>query len=94
MFTNHVPFGAFRGFGAPQTQFATERHMDRIAQTLGLDPVEIRRINLIEEGPESFSPQGKGRGFCFGKVGGNAARNGISQEVSYVPIGGQVCVGV
>ena len=57
VFTNQVPFGAFRGFGAPQTQFATERHMDRIAQTLGLDPIELRRINLIAEGQDTPTGQ-------------------------------------
>ena len=48
--TNKVPFGAFRGFGAPQTLFATERHMDHIARTLGIDPVELRRRNLLKVG--------------------------------------------
>ena len=37
--TNTPPNGAFRGFGAPQSQFAAEVHMDRIAERLGLDPV-------------------------------------------------------
>ena len=41
--TNTPPNGAFRGFGAPQTQFATECHLDRIAEQLGIDPVELRR---------------------------------------------------
>ncbi len=57
MFTNAVPFGAFRGFGAPQTQFAGERHMDVIARTLGLDPVELRRINLIRDGQTTATGQ-------------------------------------
>src|SRR5581483_2874748 len=43
--TNTPPNGAFRGFGAPQTQFAVEAHMDRIADTLGLDPVRVRERN-------------------------------------------------
>jgi CO/xanthine dehydrogenase Mo-binding subunit len=55
--TNHVPFGAFRGFGAPQTQFANERQMDAIARTLGIDPVEIRRVNLIREGQTTSTGQ-------------------------------------
>jgi len=49
MFTNAVPFGAFRGFGAPQTHFANERHMDRIAARLGLDPAELRHRNLLRD---------------------------------------------
>jgi CO/xanthine dehydrogenase Mo-binding subunit len=48
--TNTPPNGAFRGFGAPQTQFATEVHMDRIAAALGLDPVRIREINALRPG--------------------------------------------
>ena len=40
--TNTPPNGAFRGFGAPQTQFAVEVHMDRIAEALGMDPVRLR----------------------------------------------------
>ncbi len=45
--TNTPPNGAFRGFGAPQTQFAVERHLDRAARDLGLDPFEIRRVNAL-----------------------------------------------
>ena len=48
--THTPPNGAFRGFGAPQAMFATERHMDSIARTLGMDPVAFRRINLIRDG--------------------------------------------
>ena len=57
MFTNAVPFGAFRGFGAPQTLFALERHMDVIARTLGLDPVELRRRNLLRDGQTTATGQ-------------------------------------
>jgi CO/xanthine dehydrogenase Mo-binding subunit len=55
--TNSVPYGAFRGFGAPQTQFALERHMDVIARTLGIDPVEFRRRNLIRDGQSTSTGQ-------------------------------------
>ena len=48
--THTPPNGAFRGFGAPQAQWASERHMDRIARTLGLDPLAVRRRNLFREG--------------------------------------------
>lgn len=57
MFTNAVPFGAFRGFGAPQSQFAGERHMDVIARRMGRDPVELRRINLIKDGQATSTGQ-------------------------------------
>jgi CO/xanthine dehydrogenase Mo-binding subunit len=48
--TNTPPNGAFRGFGAPQVAFAYEMHMEKIAATLGLDPLALRRINMLGEG--------------------------------------------
>lgn len=57
MLTNAVPFGAFRGFGAPQTQFATERHMDVIARALDMDPVDLRRRNLLRDGQTTSTGQ-------------------------------------
>lgn len=55
--TNRAPYGAFRGFGAPQTHFANERHMDRIADRLGLDPAELRRRNLLRDGERTATGQ-------------------------------------
>jgi CO/xanthine dehydrogenase Mo-binding subunit len=55
--TNAVPFGAFRGFGAPQTHFANERHMDVIARRLNLDPAELRRVNLLRDGQTTSTGQ-------------------------------------
>jgi len=55
--TNTTPFGAFRGFGAPQTHFANERHMDAVAGAIGMDPVEIRRINIIRDGDSTATGQ-------------------------------------
>ncbi len=48
--TNTPPSGAFRGFGAPQTVFAAEVQMDRVAEALGLDPVQIREKNALRPG--------------------------------------------
>src|SRR5262249_22728427 len=48
--TNAPPHGAFRGFGAPQSLFALERHMDRVAAAAGLEPDEFRRRNFIRTG--------------------------------------------
>jgi CO/xanthine dehydrogenase Mo-binding subunit len=48
--TNSPPYGAFRGFGAPQTIFALERHMDVIARSIGIEPAELRRRNLLRPG--------------------------------------------
>jgi CO/xanthine dehydrogenase Mo-binding subunit len=55
--TNFVPYGAFRGFGAPQAIFAMERHMDEIASALGMDPVELRRRNFLHEGDTNATEQ-------------------------------------
>src|SRR5208283_3333658 len=55
--TNAPPHGAFRGFGAPQSLFALERHMDRIAQAVGLSTVEIRRRNLLKPGQTTTTGQ-------------------------------------
>jgi CO/xanthine dehydrogenase Mo-binding subunit len=48
--TNTPPNGAFRGFGAPQVEFAAETHLNRIAERLDLSPLEIRRRNAYREG--------------------------------------------
>ena len=48
--TNVPPHGAFRGFGAPQSIFALERHMDKVAAAVGLTPEEFRRRNFIKKG--------------------------------------------
>jgi CO/xanthine dehydrogenase Mo-binding subunit len=55
--TNMPPHGAFRGFGAPQSLFAMERHMDRIAATVGISPVEIRRRNFLKSGQTTATEQ-------------------------------------
>jgi CO/xanthine dehydrogenase Mo-binding subunit len=48
--TNTPPNGAFRGFGAPQVEFAAETHLNRIADELGISPLEIRRRNVYRSG--------------------------------------------
>src|SRR6202158_3942970 len=55
--TNAPPHGAFRGFGAPQSLFALERHMDRIAHVVGLSPVEIRKRNFLRPGQTHTTEQ-------------------------------------
>jgi len=55
--TNTPPHGAFRGFGAPQSLFALERQMDRIAQVVGISPVEIRRRNFLRPGQTTTTEQ-------------------------------------
>ena len=50
VYTNNPPCGAMRGFGAPQTCFAHEAQMDKLAAALGLDPVELRLRNAVAPG--------------------------------------------
>jgi xanthine dehydrogenase molybdenum-binding subunit len=50
MYTNNPPAGAFRGFGVTQSAFAVESMMDSLAETLNLDPVELRRMNAMHVG--------------------------------------------
>ena len=55
--TNTVPSGAFRGFGAPQSIFAIERHMEQIARATGIDSVELRRRNFLHQGGQTATQQ-------------------------------------
>jgi xanthine dehydrogenase D subunit len=50
LYTNNPPCGAMRGFGAVQACFAYEAQMDKVAKALGLDPVEFRQRNAMEQG--------------------------------------------
>ena len=55
--TNVPPHGAFRGFGAPQSIFALERQMNRVADAIGLTPEEFRRRNFLREGSTTATGQ-------------------------------------
>src|SRR6266516_3397157 len=55
--TNVPPHGAFRGFGAPQSIFALERHMDKVAKAVGQTPEEFRRRNFIRQGETTATSQ-------------------------------------
>ncbi len=50
VYTNNVPRGAFRGFGGPQGVYIAEQQVNKLAEALGLDPVELRMRNLVREG--------------------------------------------
>jgi len=50
VYTNNVPGAAFRGFGAPQALFMAEMQMDKLAEKLGMDPVEFRLKNALKDG--------------------------------------------
>jgi CO/xanthine dehydrogenase Mo-binding subunit len=55
--TNCPPHGAFRGFGAPQSIFALERHLDQIAKKLNTTPEDLRRRNFIKDGEKTSTGQ-------------------------------------
>jgi xanthine dehydrogenase D subunit len=57
VYTNNPPCGAMRGFGAPQVCFAYEAQMDKLAETLSIDPVELRLMNAVGTG--SVLPTGQ-----------------------------------
>jgi len=57
VYTNNTPSGAFRAFGAFQSEFATESHLDLCAERLGMDPIQLRRINLMQDGATTHTRQ-------------------------------------
>ena len=52
VYTNTVPTGSFRGFGGPQVAFSYESHVDMIAQRMKLDPLDLRKKNLLTKGED------------------------------------------
>jgi putative selenate reductase molybdopterin-binding subunit len=50
VYTNTPPSGAYRGYGVPQGYWAVERHMEKVARTLGMDPLEFRLKNALRAG--------------------------------------------
>lgn len=50
VYTNQVPVGAYRGYGHPEGNWMMERHIDRVAESLGIDSFELRRMNLLKPG--------------------------------------------
>jgi CO/xanthine dehydrogenase Mo-binding subunit len=65
-YTNHMPSGSVRAPSAPQSCWAVEQHMDAVAERIGIDAVELRRRNIVEEGDEGpahqvFAPIGARR---------------------------------
>ncbi len=53
VYTNNPVSGAFRGFGVPEVTWAGESQLDSVARRLGMDPLELRLKNAVEEGSES-----------------------------------------
>lgn len=68
VYTNNMPTGAFRGFGGPQGAFEAETQMNRLAETLGIDRVEIRRKNVMTDGALLSVGTPLPKGVTIGKV--------------------------
>ncbi len=68
VYTTSVPGGAFRGFGAPQGAFVAECQMNKLAAALGLDPVEIRRRNLLTDASTTVTQVHMPEGVTIGEV--------------------------
>ncbi|WP_062192338.1 molybdopterin-dependent oxidoreductase [Anaerolinea thermolimosa] len=86
MYTNNPPAGAFRGFGVLQSAFAVESMMDRLAEALGMDPVELRRKNALRVGSVTSTGQvlkdSAGLQECIDKVEAEMRRIGGSDPFS------------
>jgi CO/xanthine dehydrogenase Mo-binding subunit len=76
--TNTFPHGAFRGFGAPQSIFATERFMDHVAYQLKMDPLEFRRRNFIKTGQTTATGQ-----LITEKVDYNGLLDSVLEKIDY-----------
>lgn len=57
VYTNNTMAGSFRGFGGPQAHFAAESHMDEIAKKLGMDPLDLRVMNMLRPGTLTATSQ-------------------------------------
>jgi CO/xanthine dehydrogenase Mo-binding subunit len=68
VYTNHLPNGAFRGFGGPQAAFAAETQMNKLAERLGMDPVELRMRNVLHDGTQMSVGSPLPAGVSIGEV--------------------------
>ncbi|MFN2628366.1 MAG: xanthine dehydrogenase family protein molybdopterin-binding subunit [Gaiellaceae bacterium] len=80
VYTNNQPSGSIRAPTAPQVCWALEQHMDELAEALGLDPVELRRRTLLDEG--AVSPTGQ----VFGTLG---IKQTLERAVELIRAGGE-----
>ncbi len=74
VYTTSVPGGAFRGFGGPQGTFVSESQMNRLAEALGMDPVELRRRNVLHDGDPGPTHTPLPEGVSIAQVVDDAAR--------------------
>ena len=84
VYTNKMRFGAFRGFGVPQVTFATETQLDEIADTLGIDPIELRLKNLKQPGDRWLGGQeilSNGLAECIKRVRGASSWDSTPRRI-------------
>ena len=90
MYTNNPPAGAFRGFGVTQSAFAVESMMDMLAEKLGMDRIDLRRMNALHVGSVTNTGQvlteSVGLTECMDKVSGVMCQvSGLSREDVFKP---------
>ena len=68
VYTHSVPGGAFRGFGGPQGTFVAESQMNKLAQSLGMDPLELRRLNALTDTSPGITQSGLPEGVGVTRV--------------------------
>ena len=86
VYTNTVPGGAFRGFGAPQGAFVAETQMNKLAEALGMDPVELRLENALREGSRGITQAELPEGVSITEVIEAAAQAAASPfQPAFVP---------
>jgi xanthine dehydrogenase molybdenum-binding subunit len=92
MYTNNPPAGAFRGFGVIQSCFAVETMMEMLAEEVGVDPVELRRMNALREGSITNTGQvlneSVGLLECLDKVEAEMYRVGGPEPFAPKPVAG------
>ena len=81
MATNTPPSGAFRGFGAPQATFASERQIDKAAHQLGIDVFEFRRKNLLNLGDSTATGQ-----ILESSVGSMSTLEAVAERAGPAPV--------
>ena len=89
VYTNTSPTGAMRGFGSPQAATAVETHVDYIAEKLGVDPMEIRKKNIMRPGDESVLPyecQSSGLEECLDRGASSIGWKGRNQFSNEGPV--------
>ncbi|QJU54022.1 molybdopterin cofactor-binding domain-containing protein [Herbiconiux sp. KACC 21604] len=69
VYTNNIPSGAFRGYGLGQVAFGIESAMDDLARELGIDPFELRRLNVVKPGDQLVAAHVEGDDLVFGSYG-------------------------